>query len=214
MFYKKLAYYDILCNCYNRNFLELKLKKQYAKKATYITIVDIDNFKYINDNFGHQKGDEVLVTLIKLLNRINGIKFICRYGGDEFIVFHDTDDVDFSLQQRIFVGATNATFSYGTVYKNETDSFDEILRLADQGLYKEKDMKKQINMNETEVTLPNLVWFYAMNRKLTNEEWNEFCKRVSEADLEDKVFKTSSTEYEQYIKDFLDGKYIVVRKDN
>ena len=65
-----------------------------------------------------------------------------------------------------------------------------------------------------EQSLNNLIWFNIKNQKLTNEEWNDFCKRVADANLSDEVFKTSKIDYKQYLKDFLDGKYIIVRKED
>lgn len=213
MFNKRLAYYDVLCGCNNRNFLEQKLKKYYNNRNIYLTIVDIDSFKYINDTQGHQIGDSVLQKLVQLLYKIKCVKYICRYGGDEFIVLH-SEPIDFEFEREVFKNITHVSFSYGTSYKNKTDLFDDILKIADNRLYREKDNKPIISMENSNIEMSNLAWFYAMNKRLNNEEWNAFCRRVEAAGIGDKIFKTSQADYAQYVKDFLDGKYIIIRKDN
>lgn len=49
----------------------------------------MDNFKYINDTFGHERGDEILIKFSKLLKKYFEDDIICRWGGDEFIVLTD-----------------------------------------------------------------------------------------------------------------------------
>lgn len=59
-----------------------------------------------------------------------------------------------------------------------------------------------------------LVWLHILNQKLTPFQWNKFIQKVSEAGLEEEVFKTPATDYDQFFNDFLDGKYEIVRKEN
>ena len=59
-----------------------------------------------------------------------------------------------------------------------------------------------------------LVWLHILNQKLTPFQWNKFIQKVSEAGLEEEVFKTPTTDYDQLFNDFLDGKYEIVRKEN
>lgn len=73
--------YDKLTNLYNRKGLE----KYYDENKTLL-ILDLDNFKYINDTFGHEKGDEILIKFTKLLKEYFEGDVIGRWGGDEFIV--------------------------------------------------------------------------------------------------------------------------------
>ena len=63
-------------------------------------------------------------------------------------------------------------------------------------------------------TLNYLVWLHILNQKLTPRQWNTFIQKVSEAGLEEEVFKTPVTDYNQFFNDFLDGKYEIVRKEN
>ncbi|NLK65622.1 MAG: GGDEF domain-containing protein [Tissierellia bacterium] len=86
---------DYLTGVYNRKKLESYLDEKISlctKHKTFSAImVDLNNFKYINDNFGHYKGDAVLQVSAKILNScIRSSDFIARYGGDEFFVVLET----------------------------------------------------------------------------------------------------------------------------
>lgn len=90
---KRLSVRDVLTDLYNRRFLDQKLEKE-ALRATrqnyplFLIILDLDNFKELNDTLGHQAGDEVLQRLAGvLINSIrHNVDIPFRYGGDEFAV--------------------------------------------------------------------------------------------------------------------------------
>lgn len=139
--YKKLAYWDLLCDCYNRNFIEHKLKKLYKDKQIYVTFIDINNFKQLNDNYGHFAGDNALRDLIQMLSNTEQFDYICRYGGDEFILFHQLP-VEFRIFKELFRQQAGHSFSSGTVLKKKGESLDQILSIADRKLYEEKAKTK------------------------------------------------------------------------
>ena len=139
--YKKLAYWDLLCNCYNRNFIEDKLKNYYKDQQIYISIIDINNFKQINDTYGHFAGDNALISLVDLLKETNQFEYVCRFGGDEFILVHKIP-VEFRIYKELFRQQTGHSFSSGTMLKKKEESFDVILSIADRKLYEEKDKSK------------------------------------------------------------------------
>ena len=81
------ASHDELTGAYNRAGYDLLLSG-IDLDSTYMMLVDIDNFKTINDTYGHETGDKVLVKLVNVLNRIfRDDDYICRIGGDEFVIF-------------------------------------------------------------------------------------------------------------------------------
>lgn len=90
---KRLSVRDVLTDLYNRRFLDQKLEEE-AQRATrqnyplFLIILDLDNFKELNDTLGHQAGDEVLQRLTGVLgNSIrHNVDIPFRYGGDEFAV--------------------------------------------------------------------------------------------------------------------------------
>jgi two-component system, cell cycle response regulator len=90
---RDLSERDALTGCYNRGYLETALLGELIKASRYhreisIIICDLDDFKRVNDEFGHQFGDETLkffVTMATSLIR-DRIDWLARYGGEEFVV--------------------------------------------------------------------------------------------------------------------------------
>jgi diguanylate cyclase (GGDEF)-like protein len=81
------ASHDELTGAYNRAGYDLLLES-IDLDTTYMLLLDVDNFKTINDTYGHEVGDEVLKKLVHVLNGIfRDDDHICRIGGDEFVVF-------------------------------------------------------------------------------------------------------------------------------
>lgn len=96
MQYDKAKYFsekDTLTGVYNRRFVEAifpKLLAQVERKNEQLSlsIVDCNDFKPINDTYGHKIGDEVLITLSSLLaGEIRKSDIVARWGGDEFLIF-------------------------------------------------------------------------------------------------------------------------------
>ena len=90
---KILSITDNLTKCYNRGYLTRKLPEEIARERRYgdslsLIFCDIDHFKKINDTYGHQTGDEVLVGFANCLSKSirTDIDWIGRYGGEEFII--------------------------------------------------------------------------------------------------------------------------------
>ena len=88
----ELAHYDTLTGVFNRNYLEILIDfaAQNAKKEQYpvsAILIDVDNFKYFNDQYGHDFGDKVLSSVAKLMsNKLRESDYIGRFGGDEFLI--------------------------------------------------------------------------------------------------------------------------------
>lgn len=90
---KRLSIRDILTDLYNRRFLDEKLEEEAQRAARqnyplFLIILDLDNFKELNDTLGHQAGDEVLQRLASVLSNSirRNVDIPFRYGGDEFAV--------------------------------------------------------------------------------------------------------------------------------
>jgi len=86
--YSKKATTDKLTGVYNRRGFEHEAED---KKYKYFLILDLDNFKYINDTFGHEKGDEILKEFSWLLKKYFKNDIIGRWGGDEFLICTNKD---------------------------------------------------------------------------------------------------------------------------
>ena len=89
---------DSLTSLNNRNQLERYLLLQRETKQSYVVMVDVDHFKQINDTYGHIEGDKALVLVSKALKRAchhsSKSIFLCRYGGDEFLLIVQTEQPD------------------------------------------------------------------------------------------------------------------------
>ncbi len=90
---RKKSIIDPLTQLYNRNYLH-EIDSKIDLNRCAIAIADIDNFKKINDTYGHKAGDIVLETIAKrLLNSVRAIDIVIRYGGEEFlIIFNNLND--------------------------------------------------------------------------------------------------------------------------
>lgn len=85
--YKRMAYMDSMTGLGNRAAFEQELKKEKASEKLTCILFDSNNLKEINDNYGHQEGDQVIIEIAECLRRVFGSSGGCfRIGGDEFVV--------------------------------------------------------------------------------------------------------------------------------
>jgi two-component system cell cycle response regulator len=160
---RHLAETDPLTNCFNRRALMEKLEQEMDRAARYATMltammVDIDNFKQINDNYGHLVGDRVLKQLANLLKREQrSVDIVARYGGEEFVVLlpETTNAESRNFAERILRrvsthdfgepgNSVRVTISIGIAsYPDERVSDgDSLLKLADTHMYRAKSEGK------------------------------------------------------------------------
>lgn len=151
-FEKTNAERDELTGLYRRDAIMLFADYLITNKIPYtFAIVDIDNFKLVNDNYGHQMGDEVLKAVGKSLkDHVDGKGFVGRYGGDEFIfVFPYITDYDTvwkvffnilkSSYDLVFDKPISISYTMGAArYPLNTTNIDELFTLADKALYRGK----------------------------------------------------------------------------
>lgn len=80
------AYFDVLTNIYNRRFFdEFMMKLEHEKKDYTLCYMDLDRLKYVNDHFGHSKGDEYIQLFVETVKQeFRNEDIFCRLGGDEF----------------------------------------------------------------------------------------------------------------------------------
>ncbi|KNZ40319.1 sensor domain-containing diguanylate cyclase [Acetobacterium bakii] len=152
---KKLSETDKLTQLYNRVKLDAELEHQLkrTKNSTAVfglIMIDIDNFKQINDSFGHLAGDAVLVELAELFKTsIRPADIVGRWGGEEFmVILPDTDEkVAVELAETIrkevsenrFPKQEGITISLGVSVFSDDASVDTIIFRADQALYRAKN---------------------------------------------------------------------------
>lgn len=160
------ALYDPLTKIYNRNYLDhfyKNIKKTAAvnKNNAALLLCDIDHFKSINDRFGHNKGDTVLVNIARLLLRnLRENDLVVRYGGEEFLVlvmFNDESDL-IKVSERLRTSIEHAslleiqvTISIGVYIIKDSDILKSAVHHADEALYTAKQQGR------------NQVRFYSSN---------------------------------------------------
>jgi diguanylate cyclase (GGDEF) domain len=164
----ELTMRDSMTNLLNhKNSLRyLREEVERAKRINYplsVAMIDLDNFKSVNDNYGHQTGDEVLIQVAEILSEsCRSTDVLGRYGGEEFIIIMpDTNDGDAAMllrriQNRIeetcFKAGIHITMSCGICELNG-DSVYGVLKASDAMLYEAK--KKGKNRVEVQVNINN-----------------------------------------------------------
>lgn len=151
---ERLALYDTLTGLPNRRFIDNYLSNQIRDFEEFnlpfsIIMLDLDYFKYVNDDFGHDVGDAVLKMVSKTFkNALRGSDFIGRWGGDEFLaIVHcsTAEDLRFIADKiRTLVEASEflragrsikITVSAGATIVRKGDSLEVITKRADDALY-------------------------------------------------------------------------------
>jgi len=92
--YEILTDRDVLTGLYNREIIsKLEHNRRHNGKALVTYLIDVNKFKYINDTYGHDKGDKVLKEVVKvLLDSVRSTDYVVRFGGDEFVIIAFFDD--------------------------------------------------------------------------------------------------------------------------
>ncbi|MEI5907538.1 GGDEF domain-containing protein [Bacillus spongiae] len=147
--YRYIANIDVLTKAYNRYyFLKAFEKKKKAEAPFYIKLIDLDDFKRINDRYGHQKGDEVLQTIAKVLLACFQDKgVVARWGGDEFVIIttsedeHFHEEIDRALQSTFPEELVSLSIGLAE-YPYDGASLEQLLKIADKNMYTQKEENK------------------------------------------------------------------------
>lgn len=138
---------------YNERSYQEMLRWQRYQHPLTMAVIDIDFFKKINDNYGHQTGDKVLkIVSSAVAKRLREVDFMARFGGEEFVILLPETGADNALLMlnRIREGLAKAPFRYkdqkisitvsiGIAEFKEGDTTETIFEKADQALYKAKE---------------------------------------------------------------------------
>jgi diguanylate cyclase (GGDEF)-like protein len=153
---RKLSYLDGLTGIFNRRFFELRIMEEIerarrSKTGMAVVIADIDQFKKLNDEFGHLLGDEVLRQVSSLFHRqLRKIDVVCRYGGEEFAILLTNTNAQHAMSvaeklRKLMEGwqfpgvPRTVTISVGVAaFPDHGSTRDELVQAADNGLYAAK----------------------------------------------------------------------------
>jgi len=160
---EQMAYYDPLTDLPNRRLLEKLIKLEYSSMQRYghetvIVILDIDDFKNINDTYGHPVGDNMLRQMSDLLkNNVRESDTVARFGGEEFIILMPKTSVEegYVFAERLRKLIMEKSFTIGPITLRITSSFgissmrdiksqtlEDYYFLADKALYLAKQRGK------------------------------------------------------------------------
>lgn len=157
---KKEANYDELTGVYNRRaFRKMANKIFYSNKSMFLMLMDADDFKIINDKYGHLEGDKALIQIAYILNRaINNTHknySLARYGGDEFVIVGNIRNKDEAAQlinqieeeEKKYNKETNNKYniklSIGYALQNDNHtSIEDLIKEADALMYAKKRKRK------------------------------------------------------------------------
>lgn len=148
------ASHDELTGAYNRSGYELLLSS-IDLNSTYMLLFDVDDFKSINDNYGHEAGDLALKRLVQVLrNNFRSDDYICRLGGDEFAVFmvHSTEMQHNLITSKIEeinrelavseAGMPPISVSVGIMHGSEAADAKTLFEKTDEAMYQAKQRGK------------------------------------------------------------------------
>jgi diguanylate cyclase (GGDEF)-like protein len=153
-----LAYHDELTGLPNRSLLQDRFLQAMSKAERYhkplaLLLLDLDEFKRVNDTLGHASGDKLLQAVaIRLTKGIRGADTACRYGGDEFVIMLpeiDSPAVATALAVEIVGRLSEPYFIHGhkihmavsvgvAVYPDDGRTFDDLMKQADVAMYRTK----------------------------------------------------------------------------
>ncbi|WP_447555060.1 GGDEF domain-containing protein [Vreelandella sp. EE22] len=152
---ERLATTDMLTGLYNRARFDALLKKEISRLSRYtrpfsLIMLDIDFFKAINDNHGHDVGDQVLAGLGKLLKEnLRKADSCARWGGEEFMILAPetsleqavqlAEKIRYRIKETQFSQAGRVTVSLGVIEARPNESQKSVMKRADNALYMAKE---------------------------------------------------------------------------
>jgi len=226
---------DGLTNLHNRRYFDTHFQNIFNKAKSdgrnlAVVMVDIDHFKSVNDNYGHQAGDEVLSELAKRLEiGLRESDLSARYGGEEFIILLPEtepssaeyvterlrmiiEDLPFDIQAE--PGQIKCTASFGISNIRPEDTHDTLLKRADECLYKAKesgrnmyvsDFKKQAEQNSTSQEEKNLELDAALNKYSKEKDGSANPSKPTPSDNTDKIDQAPEINEDEIQQEGSDG---------
>ncbi len=168
--YKKietLSITDKLTQLYNRTKIDELFQMEISKAARYheplsVIMLDLDHFKSVNDNHGHQVGDRVLQELAAVLQEnVRDCDHLGRWGGEEFIIIAPNTDLSHARQQAEKLRQAIADFNFsvvrhksgslGVASYHDSDSEESLSKRADDCLYLAKERGRNRVVDESEL---------------------------------------------------------------
>jgi diguanylate cyclase (GGDEF)-like protein len=161
---RELALYDSLTKLPNRTLFSIELQNEINRAKRYKTkvalfFIDLDGFKGVNDTYGHQMGDKLLINVARIIREtLRNTDLVSRIGGDEFtIIISDPKNIQElemiankiidALNQEMIIN--NEIIKIGasigvSIYPYDANNVDELIKKADERMYISKEKGKNI----------------------------------------------------------------------
>ncbi len=160
---ERLAMIDFLTDTYNHRYFNARLEEEFNRAIRYnlslsSILLDIDDFKWVNDTYGHRRGDTVLREVASVIKgTIRKTDFLARYGGEEFVILLPQTDLAGAYQEGERIRQAVRSHSYGesnqtkritlslgvaTFPGRKITTTDDLIRSADTALYQAKRLGK------------------------------------------------------------------------
>ena len=171
---KELSITDSLTRIYNRHYFDDVIEKEFLRAHRYkhplsIALIDIDNFKAINDTYGHPEGDKVLRQFAsRVMETIRNTDILARYGGEEFSIIMPLTDIEEGIvvmeRLRVIIAGSlfpitrhdiqlTASIGLSSLFDHHLTSTKELIREADSALYlAKKTGKNRVCISTSEET--------------------------------------------------------------
>jgi len=147
---------DFLTGLFTRVSAERRISKHLQKRRKFsVIMIDLDDFKMLNDTFGHRTGDRILISMARILKKVfNSKAVVSRFGGDEFIIVvegvlegeinYQRKEIERLIKKSTDIELKETKFSFGVSYcqNPSSSSIEEMIVSADNNMYFDKAKNK------------------------------------------------------------------------
>jgi len=189
-----LSYHDVLTGLYNRRFYEEEIERLDTNRNLPISIIigDVNGLKFVNDAFGHDKGDELLQKAASAIRRAcRADDIVARWGGDEFVILlpktepEEAEEIVKRIKEQylnLYVNAIHVSISFGWDTKSKTDEdILKVLKTAEDYMYKHKFIENEGRGGNTISTIINTLHEKNPREEQHSQRVSEICQNIGKA---------------------------------
>ncbi|WP_198138390.1 HD domain-containing phosphohydrolase [Clostridium carboxidivorans] len=189
-----LSYHDQLTGLYNRRYFDEELNRIDNENSIPLTVAmaDMNGLKLVNDSFGHAVGDKLIKKVAEIM--IKGCRdkdSVIRLGGDEFVILMPNTEMDeaeqiingindMALKEKVESVDISVSFGYAT-RKSTEETIDEILKIAEDSMYKKKLFESPSMRSKTINTIISTLYEKNKREQEHSRRVSELCKQLGEA---------------------------------
>lgn len=145
---------DKVTGCYKKEALCAYVSSHQDTPPFLLAVCDIDNFKYVNDTYGHHYGDVVIERMGSIFRSMVGDGLACRWGGDEFVLVvseenqNKLEEIRMAVASEILPFGYSVTITIGATRYEPGENVEDAIKRADISLYKGKDRGRNIAITD------------------------------------------------------------------